>query len=325
MRVSPHTGAVAIAALLATASVATAQLSETLGTRVRMEVFDPQSNQWRSQTDIRSSSATQQRSVEWRVVVSYIGTSTNVVALGSMRFQPTFSNADNTANFDGVDNLGQWRNGGEQASTIANSMLTAAEGASGSPLATYGRVTFGAPAMTAAAFNLVTTHRHGGISPVAGAPAGTWLRVAGSSVTNWPLATMPTGAQATTANLNNISRGIAAGQNSQINPITNQPNTFYVAGTQNLVVFRGSFIASESAAQRTVTLSIAAGSMLRVGGANNPDDTRFIGWHRGPLDLATWRTGFVIEDAQIRINIPTPAAPAILGLAGLLACRRRRD
>jgi len=64
--------------------------------------------------------------------------------------------------------------------------------------------------------------------------------------------------------------------------------------------------------------------MLRVGGANNPDDTRFIGWHRGPLDLATWRTGFVIEDAQIRINIPTPAAPAILGLAGLLACRRRR-
>ena len=256
--------------------------------------------------------------VEYRVVVSYTGTSTSPVGLGSIRYQPTFSNADNSG--ASVDNNVAFRNNGTSGSAIAGSMLSDAEAQSGAALATYGRSTWGGIAMQSSTLNVLTQFRHGDGAAANGAPAGSWIRLAGNSVTTWPLATM-SAAQATTANLNLIARGVVAGQASRINAVTGQVNTFYAGGTSNLVVFRGALNLSDSTAERTLTLSSAAGSQDRVGAANNADDNRFANWFTSDFG-GSFRSGVVVSSASI--VVPTPGALALVGLGGLVAARRRR-
>ena len=256
--------------------------------------------------------------VEYRVVVSYTGTATAPVGLGSIRYQPTFSNADNSG--ASVDSNVAFRNGGTSGSAIAGSMLSDAEAQSGAALATYGRSTWGGTAMQSSTLNVLTQFRHGDGAAANGAPAGSWIRLAGNSVTSWPLATL-SAAQATTANLNNIARGVVAGQASRINPVTGGVNAFYVGGTSNLVVFRGALNLSDSTAERTLTLSSVAGSQDRVGAANNADDTRFANWLTSDFG-GSFRSGVVVSSASI--VVPTPGALALVGLGGLVAARRRR-
>jgi hypothetical protein len=297
-------------------SLARAQLSEENATRVDMQVFNPDTGAWTT-----SVSAAPGSRVEWRVVVSYTGTNTNVFALGSMAYQPTFSNIDNTG--PDVDQLAPWRNGGVQGDPISNSMLTEAEGASGSALTSYGRVRFGGTAANSSSQNIVTTHRHGGDFAPARAPAGSWLRVAGSFVTLWPLPTLPLNVDATANDLNNINRGLRASQPSLINAITNgPPYPFHVQGTQNLVVFRGALLLSPDARADNITLGIAAGTQQRAGGVNSDDDTRFIAWQTGIIDNGSWRTGFTINSATI--VIPAPGFAALLGASTLFVIRRKR-
>jgi hypothetical protein len=298
------------------ASVAQSPLSEGAVTRVDMQVFDPDVNAWTTMCSAAPGSR-----VEWRVVVSYTGTNTNVYALGSMAYQPTFSNIDNTG--PDVDQLAPWRNGGSQGSAITNSMLSESEGASGHALATYGRVRFGGTAMNTASLNVVTTHRHGGDFAANAAPAGSWLRVAGSSVVLWPQEILNSEVIATPTALNAINRGLLANQPSLLNPVTQgPPYPFHVQGTQGLVVFRGALLLSPDARTDNITLGIAPGTQQRVGGINTKDDTRYIAWQTGIIDGGSWRTGFTINSATI--VIPTPGGAGLVGVACVLGLRRRR-
>ncbi len=313
-RVATSLPALVLAATLPV-SLAQAQLSEGNATRVDMQVFNTDTNSWGTMASAAPGSR-----VEWRVVVSYTGTNTNVSALGSMTYQPTFSNVDNTG--PNVDQLAPWRNGGVQGNAVVNSMLSVAEGASGSALASYGRVVFGATAANSSSQNIVTTHRHGGDFASARAPAGSWLRVAGSFVTQWPLPALPLSVDSTATELNSINRSIQANQTAALNAVLGVPNTFHVGGTQNLVVFRGALLLSTDLRSDNITLGVAAGTQQRVGGVNTSDDTRFISWQNGITDNGTWRTGFTINSATIVIPAPASLLVGVCALASLTHRRR---
>lgn len=301
-------------ALLVTAG-ASAQLNEANAARLSVQVWD--GNSWSS-----SLGAFPGLTVQWRVVLSYTGSNTAVSALGSVLYQPIIVNADNVSNAGGVDNMGPWRNGGQQGNAIAGSMLSVAEGADGRALPSYGRVTYGGTAMHAPSFNTLTTFRHGGDASQAGAPTGEYLRVAGSSVTNWPLASV-SGPDATVNALNAINRGVISNQQAALNPFTNLPNTFHVAGTSNLVIFRGAYqISGSLEGPRAMTITIAPGSQARAGGLGSEDDTRYISWQTFLNDGGSWRTGFTVESASF--FFPSPSALATAGFAVLFLARRRR-
>jgi hypothetical protein len=299
-------------------SLAQGQLAETARSTLRFEVFDPSVGAWGTTVSVAPAAR-----VEWRAVVSYTGTNTNVHALGGITYQPTFSNVDNTA-AGGIDELLPWRNGGSQGNAIAGSTLTVDEGASGSALESYGRVRFAQTSMNSATISTLTTHRHGGDFAMAGAPAGSFIRVAGSFVTAWPRAALPTAADATAANLNAINRGVFSNQVSNISPIPIEPpNTFFLAGTQNLVIFRGAMQLSGLADARTLELSTPAGTLQRFGGVNNADDLRYMSWLVGISDSSSWRVGVDVVGANI-VVVPGPGWAGVLMGGCVVGCRRRR-
>ncbi|HLP83930.1 MAG TPA: hypothetical protein VK157_06230 [Phycisphaerales bacterium] len=304
----------AIAACLLIAAGAHAQINEPNAAVLQVQAWNGSS--WSSGLDPYPG-----MTIEWRVVLSYTGTNTSVFALGSVLYQPVFVNADNNPNADGVDVMGAWRNGGQQGNAIPNSMLSMAEGFDGRPLASYGRVTYGATAMQDSTFNTLTTHRHGNGAPQAGAPQGSYLRIAGSSVTNWPAPTLDA-AGATVDNLNAINRGVLSNQQSAINPFTNAINTFHVAGTQNLVLFRGAFTLNVWPERLGGTLTIAPGSQARAGGLGSADDTRYISWQTNLFQAGSWRTGFTVQG--ISFILPSPSALAMCVAGGFFVLRRRR-
>ncbi len=311
--------AFAILALTSCVGAAHAQITiEPNAARLFYQVFDTASNTWTTSVSVVPGTR-----VEWRAVVSYTGANTNVSALGGIVYQPTFSNIDNDAATGTRDELGSWRTAPSPQNPVVpmSAVLSAEEGETGGPLGSYGRVVFGATVMTASTSNILTTFRHTGGS--AGAPTGSWLRVAGNFVSTWPLPALPTAADATATNINNINRGIASTQLAAINGATGQVNTFHTAGTQNLVIFRGALLLSDQSDARVVELSTAAGTQQRAGGVGDADDRRFMLWQTAPTDNGTWRTGVVLESASINV-IPTPATSTLLAALALVATRRRR-
>ncbi len=306
-----------VLALLA-GTTAHAQLAEPLAGRLEAQVFNPATNTWGNALTVAPASR-----IEFRFIVSYTGTNTNVFALGGITYQPTFSNIDNTAADGSIDQTLPWRNNGNQGNGIANntSMLTASEGQTGSPLPSYGRVVFGGVAANSASQNTITTHRHGGDFATNNAPTGSWLRLAGSSVTSWPLATLSQ-AQATSTNLNNINRGIYANQQALQVPLSIPPNPFHVAGTQNLVIFRGALQLSDLSTARTIHLDSAAGTQQRIGGANSPDDTRFMFWQINIFGSTT-QVGVETLPASIQV-IPAPNTVLFLATTSLAFTTRTR-
>lgn len=298
---------VSMLAVAGLASIASAQV-EAGGGRLAFQVYNPVTASWGSSID----AAPGQR-VEVRVVASYIGTRTDLFAMGEALYQPTFSNADNSGAGAQADQIGPFLNGGNGGNSVAGSMLTEADGNNGGPLAGYGRVRFGGTATTATGSNTMTSFRHS--AGANGAPAGEWIRMAGSFVTQWPQP-LPT---ATTAdNINRILRGISSQQQSQA-----LNSTFHVVGTQGLVIFRQALTLSDDPAVRTVQFSSFIESARRVGGTTSTDDTRYMTWQTGNADSGSHRTGVTYVPANINV-IPTPASAALLGLGGLIAARRRR-
>jgi hypothetical protein len=309
-----------LVALATMAGNAAAQgLNESSGARLFYQVFDAASNSWTTSINVAPGAR-----VEWRAVVSYTGTNTNVSALGGIVYQPTLSSIDNDENVGTLDTLAPWRAASSPQIPIepVSPVLSPEEGQTGGPLGSYGRVAFGGTVMTASSGNAMTTFRH--TSGSAGAPAGSWLRVAGSFVTSWPLAALPTAADATATNLNNINRGVASTQQAAVNVLTGQANTFHIAGTQNLVIFRGALLLSDQASPRVIELATAAGTQQRVGGFNNADDARFMSWQTSATDNGSWRVGVTLESASINV-IPTPATSSLLAALALVATRRRRS
>lgn len=311
----------AILAFVSFCGVAAAQTYEQGGATIRFQVFDPAANGgaglW---TSTRTAFPGQQ--VEWRVVVSYTGTRTDLFALGEARYQPTVSNADNVGTGAAVDQIGAWRNGGNSGNGLPGSMLSTAEGENGAPLATYGRVNYGGVAANVATNNGHTLFRHTAGSD--GAPTGNWLRIAGSFVSQWPRElNFPIPPLDVTANdINRILLGTAALQVSQ-----SLDGAHHTAGTQNLVVLRQALIMSNATSTRTVQISSFRESFGRVGGvsgADEGDDRRYIAWQTGPSDNWGHRTiEPVIIPATITF-IPSPGAVGVLGAVGFVCARRRR-
>ena len=169
--------------------------------------------------------------------------------------------------------------------------------------------------------NALTTFRHGGGTPQNLAPAGSWLRVAGSSVIGWPPATL-LNVDATATALNSINRGVASNQSAAVNPITGLANSAHIAGTQNLVIFRGALLLSDAEDLRTIALSIAPGSLPRSGGINSPDDERSMSWQASQFGTDI-RTQVAFTDASI-VVVPSPATWTLLAATPSIVRRPRR-
>jgi uncharacterized protein (TIGR03382 family) len=305
-----------IVSLVAVAGVASAVNAQTqppmepVGATFKYEVALP-GGAWGSSVDILPG-----QRVEWRAVVTYTGSETNAAGLGQVYYQPIFNNVDNAG--ANQDNLGTWRNNGisgQGNTTLQQGLLSVAEGADSSTLASYGRVRYGftSRSTTAGSSGGLTGIRHSGGS--AGAPAGEFLRIAGSGNPNWYPANIPNG----TVDLNNqILWGVVSDNNTAT-------STWYTAGTQNVVIFRQAFIASADDSVRSLTLTSESATLRRAGGGAGTDDTRSMLWARtGEAgSTGTIRVGVQYIPATINI-IPTPGAAALLGLGGLVAARRRR-
>ena len=301
-----------LVALAAVAGNVSAQgLNESSGARLFYQVFDTASNSWTTSINVAPGAR-----VEWRAVVSYTGTNTNVSALGGIYYQPTLSNVDNDATIGTQDEFRPWRT--QNPLTGEPALLTAEEGETGLPLFSYGRVRFG-PWFGAS--NTLSLLRHTNES--SNAPAGSWVRIATTQGTTWPRPQL-SGSEATAVNLNAIARGVSATQSSAVSPISGAPNTSHIAGTQDLVIFRCAILLSDLQDARVLTLGTAPGSQQRVGGVGDADDRRFMLWQTSPTDNGTWRTGVTLESASIHV-IPTPATSSLLAALALVATRRRRS
>jgi hypothetical protein len=274
------------------AATTVAQTIEQNAARLQAQVYDTQTGQWDSTVQVVPGTQ-----VEFRYVVSYLGTNTNVLGLGNLRYQPSFSNVALTGDAVLQDSFAPWRNGGTQGNGIAGSVLTSAQANSGNAISGgYGIATFGATAMQSPALNILSTFTHSGGS--GGAPPGTWLRIAGSSVTEWLPDTIP--GLATTAQQGAIARGVVANQLATISSVSGQTNTFWSGGTQNLVVFRGAMVVGQSPMPRTVSVSVLPGSFLR---GTASDDTRFMTWHTSVVGLGgTYFTSIVTVPATIVVG-----------------------
>lgn len=259
--------------------------------------------------------------IEWRAVVSYVGTRTDVMGLAEILYQPIIPNADNEGPVR--DELGPWRNAGVSGNFIAGTLLSQAEAQSGGPLPDYGRVGFGFFSTEATGSNVLTSFRHSGGSN--GAPQGDWLRIAGTFVSQWP----STGDGSWTANdSNRILRGVSAGQWSRINPLSGVPNPFWQGGTQDIVIFRQALIVGDAAQDRTIELTMQDEFLRRAEmGAGSTDNRRHVRWFTQDVQTHTdaYRTSLTITPAIALVTIPAPGL-GVLAIAGCAAvvCRRKR-
>lgn len=304
-----HTKNAALACALGIAGTVSAQTWEPNGAVMRFEVWN--GTAWTS----GPIAAMPGDRIEWRTVVSYVGTRTDLLALGGALHQPTISNTDNTGPIR--DELAPWRNNGITAHHMPGTILTAAEGVSAAPNPLgYGRVSFYSPAMQPEFSNTMTTFRHSAGSN--GAPAGNWIRMAGSFGTLWPRSL--DGTTGTADDFNRILRGV--GTTQQPRDLLPEP---YVEGVSNLVVFRQALVLGDSTDLRTIQVSTFQESFRRWGVGSSTDDRRFFYWQASYSDtgLSGHRTGVAIEPAFI-VVVPTPQTALVLLLAGSPVVRRRR-
>jgi hypothetical protein len=303
---------VSLVALAGAAAMANAQSFEANGATIRFETSSDGVS-WSSNTNINPGDTAQ-----WRVVVSYTGTRTDLFALGQAIYQPMLGGVDNTG--PALDNV----NVGAAASgnNIANSVI----GQPGGSATTGRHFPYALAAMQASTFNATGFYRHSGGSN--GAPAGDWIRVTGQEdgiADGDPTETWPgVGTTVVTADLQRILRGVQNNQPAQaLNPSQHQ------AGLSNLVLFTGTFTASTdtSVGNRVVSVSTDESTFSRWGNASSTDNRRYFAWQTGSGDTGTGATGHrtsvSIQGGTITI-VPTPASIALMGLGGLIAARRRR-
>ena len=74
---------------------------EPNGGQLRFEVLNPQTGTWGSTYPDAMSG----EQVEFRVVASYVGTRTDLFAMGEVLYQPTISNVDNTGAGPSADQI----------------------------------------------------------------------------------------------------------------------------------------------------------------------------------------------------------------------------
>ncbi len=298
------------------AAAASAQTYESGTASVIFEVYDSASSSWTNSVNIVSG-----QTAEWRVRVQYTGSS-SLNGLGEMWWQTQFSNADNTGAGASADQVGAGQGLASGNNSAPSNMVPTADGNNGGALGLYGRVfPLGLAATNAASSNVMSVFRHS--AGANGAPAGEWIRLAGSGSSTWAPDMASTSAGTTTANTSLLLRGIQSNQTSQAGAPTQHTESL------NVVVFRGSFTASDDASVRTVNVGTDERFLRRVGGNTSNDNRRYIAWQTNSGDTGTGATGLrtfnnLFSSAAININVPTPGAMALMGLGGLIAARRRR-
>jgi hypothetical protein len=283
-------------------------------TQLRFEVWNGSS--WTSQVEARPGAQ-----VEFRMVVSYTGSNTQIRAFGSSRYQPLIQNWDN----DGPsrDALGAWRNGGASGDYMpGNTMLSAAEGQSGAALTSYGRVGFGYYGQVSQFLNVLTSFYHN--NGAAGAPDGSWLRIAGSFVNQWPRS--GTEEDWASNDANRILRGVASTQTNQI-LASGSVNPYWTDGTQDIVLFRQAIVLSTDSTARSLSITTDPSSFLRASNLDE-DNRRYFLWQtfQDAANFGSYRTSVDIVPAEVRVNpiIPAPSASLIGTGAILLTGRGRR-
>jgi hypothetical protein len=190
------------------------------------------------------------------------------------------------------------------------------EGAASSQLAGYGRVHFGftSRSTTAGSSGPLTGFRHTDGSGQA--PPGSHIRIAGGNNPEWYPATIPSG---TTALNNQLLWGVISDN------ATDLESTWFVSGTQDIVMFRQAFIASTDVPEspRVVTMFSEAATLRRTDGSSGTNDTRFMSWAWGATDPQPIRVGVEYIPATI-IIVPGPGVVFGLGTGLLAVCRTRR-
>lgn len=309
---------VSLVALAGVASIASAQITqEPVGATLRYEVA-VNGGAWSSSVNANPGDR-----VEWRAVLNI--SAPGAAALGSIFYQPVIVNADITGAGASRDNLGAWRNNGisgQGNTTLAQGLLSVAEGNNTGALSSYGRVRFGFTSRSTAAGNSggLTGFDHAAtadsnINGLSASGGFGLIRIAGANNPNWYPESIPAGSIA----LNNqILWGVVSD-----NPAPT--STWFLGGTQDLVLFRQSLTLSDATDLRTISLTSEAATLFRAGGGAGTDDTRFMRSAAAGEggSTATIRNGVEYVAGVINV-VPTPGAVALLGLGGLVAGRRRR-
>ncbi len=316
---------VSLVALAGVASIASAQITqEPVGASLRYEVA-VNGGAWSSSVNANPGDR-----VEWRAVLNINPNLQTpglqpVAALGSIFYQPVIVNADITGAGASRDNLGAWRNNGisgQGNTTLAQGLLSVADGNNSGALSSYGRVRFGftSRSTTTGSSGGLTGFDHAAtadtdINGLSASGGFGLIRIAGANNPNWYPASIPAGSVA----LNNqILWGVVSD-----NPAVS--STWFLAGTQNLVLFRQSLTLSDNTDLRQICLTSEAATLFRAGGGAGTDDLRFMR-SAGPGEgssNASIRNGVEYIAGCINV-VPTPGAVALLGLGGLVAGRRRR-
>lgn len=304
-----------VVSLLAVAGLAAAASAQTYESGAASVIFEV----WNGSTWTNSVDVAPGATVEWRARVQYTGTRTDLNGMGEMWWQATFQGADNTGAGGSADQVSVGQ--GVPSGNSSGGMVSEADGLNGAALSSYGRVLpFGLAATNAASSNVTTVFRHS--AGANGAPAGEWIRVAGSGSSTWAPSLADTAASTTTANTQLLLRGIQSNQTAEASSVAIHSESL------SPVVFRGSFTASDDTSLRTVTVGTDERFLRRVGGNTSNDNRRYIAWQTSQGDTGTGATGhrtFANGFFGANINIvPTPASIALMGLGGLVAARRRR-
>lgn len=246
--------------------------------------------------------------VEWRVVLRFTGTQA-AVALGRLYYQtiifPVMMNGSSQ------DQLGAWRNGGisgQTNTTIAQGLLSQAEGNSSNMLADYGRVHFGFTqrSTVAGSSGPLMAHRHfpGQRGAPVASPCGDdtdltgygFMRIAGANLTDWYPGVCPANCPP--------SNGVLWGNVADNNSTT---STWFLAGTQEIPIFRQAFI-SGNATPRRVTITSEQASIATV---YAPLNERSMTWALAGEggSTASVRVGLEVIPAVIRVmnfEVPCP-------------------
>lgn len=282
LKVSSPNRSWSLCAFVACGTALSAAAHAQIGATLRYEVALP-GGEWGSSVSINPGDR-----VEWRAVVNFTGTQA-AQAVGRVIYQPVLSNADNAG--PSIDDIGAFRAG-------ADPILSQSEGQSTLSLASYGRVSYGVSLS-----HLFLGHRHSAGSN--GAPAGEYIRIARDTETQWY---PPNGSGSTLGS-------VFSDNNSAI-------STRFVAGTQNMTIFRQAFIASSDVPTQMRTLSLFS----EAGGTPTLDGFPTMTWALAGEggSTATVRTNLEFIPATINI-VPAPGVLAFASLGGFCALRRRRS
>ncbi len=301
MRAIHVLGSFCAVALLARCGVA--QTQEPIGATMHFE-FATQCEAWQP----HFIGALPGQRVEWRIVMTFTGTQA-AAALGRIRYQPIVVNADITGSGAAVDQLGAWKNNGisgQGNTTLAQGLLSVADGNNSCALANgYGRVRYGFTSMSTAAGSTgpLTAHVHTygdglntpySVNNFKHLPGSAFWRISGANSPQWY---PPPGTICGPIPCPTIY--------SVVSDNNNVTSTWFVSGTQQIVIFRQAITLSSDTGSRGLALLCEPTTLQLAGGTNA---TYFMTWAAAGEggSTATIRNGVEFRTGFISIVFGSP-------------------